>query len=162
MATSSRQSTAVRLASTQDAAEAAVVVSRSIRELCHQDHKGDARLLKTWLANKTAEHFKAWIEASLSSFVAETDDSMQGFALLTRGGELALLYVSPEIPRQGVGKALLTACEQAACSAGLERVVLHSTRTARDFYARHQYVETGSPREGLGMCSFPMAKDLSP
>ena len=44
---------AVRKAEPRDAEAAAVVLRRSITELCTLDHDGDADTLAKWLANKT-------------------------------------------------------------------------------------------------------------
>jgi GNAT superfamily N-acetyltransferase len=50
-------------------------------------------------------------------------------------------FVDPEFARQGIGSAILAACEAAARAAGFRRAVLGATLTGVGFYARHGYVE---------------------
>lgn len=150
----------VRKATAADAGTAAEVVRRSIKELCLQDHNGDKQLLQGWLANKTEDNFRTWIDASLSSFQVLEAGIGQGFGLVTSEGELALLYVTPELLHRGAGKALLAACEEAARTGGVREMLLDSTRTARDFYKRNGFVEAQPPREGWGITSYPMVKRI--
>lgn len=150
----------VRKAEPGDANVAAAIVRRSIEALCDQDHRGDEQLMRAWLANKTEDNFRAWIAASLSSFLACGADAAHGFALVTAEGELALLYVTPDLLHQGAGKALLQACEQAMRKAGLHSIKLDSTQTARKFYQRNGFDEMGPPQEGWGMISYPMIKQV--
>jgi acetyltransferase (GNAT) family protein len=51
----------IRKARLKDAEEACAVVRRSIAELSHADHQGDAATVSAWLANKTAENMRRWI-----------------------------------------------------------------------------------------------------
>jgi GNAT superfamily N-acetyltransferase len=50
-------------------------------------------------------------------------------------------FVDPDFSRQGVGSAILRACEGAAQAAGFSSAVLGATLTGVPFYARHGYVE---------------------
>lgn len=152
----------VRQATPADAQTAADIVRRSIEALCVPDHGGDPQRLQAWLANKTADNFQRWIGASLCAFLAERAGTGGGFALVTSAGELALLYVTPELQHRGAGKALLAACEGAVRTAGLAELKLDSTRTARDFYGRNGFSDTGPPQDGWGMTCYPMAKRARP
>ena len=58
-------------------------------------------------------------------------------------------FVDPSFARQGVGSAILAACEAAAISAGFTRAALGATLTGVPFYARHGYVAETSERVRL-------------
>ena len=65
----------VRRAECQDACQAADVIRRSITELCATEYRNDRRVLACWLANKTEENLRRWIDQTdRSVFVAVRDD----------------------------------------------------------------------------------------
>ncbi|MFW2405421.1 MAG: GNAT family N-acetyltransferase [Gammaproteobacteria bacterium] len=117
------------------------MLRRSIRELCFEDHGDDPQTLDNWLANKTAESVHAWVESAedFCTVAVGAAGDIVGFGMLSRPGELLLLYVSPEAVGKGAGYALLVAMEQQAASWELEAITLDSTLTARKFYERNGY-----------------------
>src|SRR5262245_56455357 len=135
---------AVRPAREEDAGAACEVLRRSIRELCVADHGGDERVLSTWLENKTPENSRRWIASpSRFSLVAVDGSTVCGFGLLHADGEIQLCYLVPEVQYRGVGKLMLRALEEQAARWGLKGLFLTSTITARRFYERHGYLQTG-------------------
>jgi hypothetical protein len=58
----------IRVARTEDAEQACTVLRRSIQDLCHADHNGDAAKLADWLSNKTPENVASWISNPRVSF----------------------------------------------------------------------------------------------
>jgi GNAT superfamily N-acetyltransferase len=69
--------------------------------------------------------------------VAERDDSV-----LTPGVDAARIrafFVHPDVARQGVGAAILIACEAAAANAGFTALELGATLTGLPFYRRYGY-----------------------
>ncbi len=87
----------IRVARTEDAEQACRVLRRSIQELCHADHNGDATRLADWLFNKTQENMAAWIRDPQSLvFVATEGGTILGVAAMTRTGKITLNYVSPD------------------------------------------------------------------
>jgi N-acetylglutamate synthase-like GNAT family acetyltransferase len=143
----------IRRAAAEDASEACAVLRRSIAELCHADHNGDADLLAKWLSNKTVENVRRWIAES-HFFVAEEDGAVLGCAAMTGAGKITLNYVAPEARFRGVSKALVGRLEAIAAELGLEQCSLESTQTALLFYRELGYVQssesyilplTGSP-----------------
>ncbi len=69
--------------------------------------------------------------------VADRDDS-----LLTPGVDAARIrafFVHPDAARQGVGAAILSACEAAAAGAGFVALELGATLTGLPFYRRYGY-----------------------
>lgn len=86
---------------------------------------------------------RAWVQAwdldDHELWVAETDDLLLGFALLTPTW-LDHLYVAPGETGRGVGSALL-GLAQSLRPDGLGLWVFESNSAARRFYARHGFVE---------------------
>jgi GNAT superfamily N-acetyltransferase len=140
-----------RRASIDDAAEACVVLRRSITELCHLDHGEDTRFLALWLLNKTVENVKRWILES-HFFVAEEAGKILGVAAMDESGQITLNYVSPDHRFRGVSKVLMERMEDVARGIGLEACTLESTQTALRFYQDLGYAITGHndslPRTG--------------
>jgi N-acetylglutamate synthase-like GNAT family acetyltransferase len=146
----------IRPAGPDDAVAACAVLRRSIAECCVLDHQNRPDILDAWLGNKTPENVASWF-ASPSNFslVAERDGAVVGVALLTQAGKLSLCYVLPEALHGGAGKALLCGAEEQARRWGVSVLRLHSTATARDFYARNGYIHAGKEKSCYGVeCDF--------
>jgi GNAT superfamily N-acetyltransferase len=144
----------------EEADEACRVIRRSIAELCHADHHGDAPTLALWLANKTADNMRRWIEQR-HVLVAADDGAILGVAAMTDAGEVILNYVSPDARFRGVSKALIAGLEAMAVQLGCDAVTLKSTATARRYYLAAGYAQTGPPEAGFGRTlGYPMMKRL--
>ena len=149
----------VREAYIEDADAACFVIRRSITELCHLDHKGDAPTLALWLANKTA--VRRWIDQN-HVFVATETGVVVGVGAIRNSGEIMLNYVSPDFRFRGIRKALVTRLEARASELAVEVVTLVSSETARQFYLAAGYRENGSPTKGFGMTlAQPMKKQIA-
>ena len=136
----------IRVARTEDAEQACMVLRRSIQELCHADHNGDAARLADWLSNKTPENVAAWIRNPQNLvFVATEGDTILGVASMTNTGKITLNYVSPDARFRGISKALIDRLEAQARELGLDRCTLNSTETAREFYLSRGYQEQIAP-----------------
>lgn len=163
-AVSSRSMTTitVRPATETDAAAACEVLRRSIRELCAADHGHDEKVLSAWLANKTPENVRAWItDPSSFSVVAVEGAAVRGFAMVRRDGEVQLCYLVPEIQYRGAGKRMLGALEAHAAQWGLTRVFLTSSVTAKAFYERNGYAQSGDAKSMFGLrAASPMVKSI--
>ena len=153
----------VRPASEADAVAACDVLRRSIRELCVADHGHDEQVLSAWLANKTPENVRAWITSASSFSVVAVDGSeVRGFGLVQRDGEIQMCYLVPEVQYRGAGKLMLRALEEQAARWGLQGVFLTSSVTARRFYERNGYVQSGEPKSVYGLRSvYPMSKSIA-
>jgi GNAT superfamily N-acetyltransferase len=151
----------VRPVEPRDCNAAALVLQRSIREVCGPDYGNERTLLEDWCANKTPEQVFAWIaDPSLKTVVAERDGGVVGVGQLNASGELTLCYVRPDMQGRGVGSLLLSSLEKAAADSGLRRLTLTSTSTAYTFYQHHGYRVIGARRSlGAGI-TYPMAKLL--
>ena len=152
----------IRRARIEDAGAACAVHRRSIIELCQADHHGDPAILDAWLASKTPESVRAWIERPDRTYlVAEEDGAILGVGSITDAGEVLLLYVSPDARFRGVSKAVLAALEEAARARGAAVATLISTGTARRFYLSAGYREQGASEGRFGTASYPMTKRVA-
>lgn len=155
-----RDCAVVRLADASLAREACDVVRRSITHCCTLDHRNDPAVLDAWLANKTPDNVARWMTApGAMAWGALYNGELIGFALAVKGS-LALCYVVPEVLYQGVGRALLLAAEAGAREAGLDTLVLESTRTADAFYRRQGYEPSAGVQSWNGLEAQPMRKRL--
>ena len=151
----------IRRATPEDAEAACSVLRRSITELCHADHKGDAATLAAWLANKTPESVRRWT-GNTHLFVAAEHGAILGVASLSATGEILLNYVSPDARFRGVSKALVARLEEEAAKLGIETLTLNSTETARRFYRACGCTESGPPVPGFGITKgYPMTKRIA-
>lgn len=125
----------IRPATTADAEAAIALVRASIVALCAADHQGHAATIEGWLANKSADNMRRWIETpGAHVLLCERDSALAGVGGYTGDGDLTLLYVAPERTGAGVGTALLAAIEASARDVGLPRLRLTTTFSARGFF----------------------------
>jgi GNAT superfamily N-acetyltransferase len=153
----------IRDALPADATEACEVLRRSIVELCAADHHDDAVLLQRWLANKTPDNVKSWIERPDSTaLVAVEAGKILAVGAVSDAGEILMNYESPAARFRGVSRALLAELEAKAASHGNRRATLFSTETAHRFYRSCGYIDAGEPAGKFGMASgYPMVKDFA-
>jgi GNAT superfamily N-acetyltransferase len=120
-------------------------------------------VLSTWLANKTPKNVREWITSpSRFSVVAVDGSTVCGFGMLQRDGEIQLCYLVPEVQYRGAGKLMLRALEEQAARWGLKGLFLTSTVTAKQFYERNGYVQTGEPKSVYGLeRAYPMSKGIA-
>lgn len=155
-------SISIRFARAEDAVHVCKVLHRSIVECCQDDHRGEAAALDAWLHNKTPDNVTIWLQnPELFALVAVVQNETVGFAMSSRRGDVLLCYLVPEVRHTGVGKAMLREIEEQAKRDGISSLLLESTRTARPFYLRNGFVESGSPLTAFSMDSFPMKKVLT-
>lgn len=136
----------IRKSLVSDSTMVAEVIRRSVTELCVADHHNESDILESWLANKTPESAEEWISAINSFCVTALAESNEivGFGMLSREGEINLLYVSPDQIGTGAGRDLLSEIERHAMALGLEKIFLDSTDSAMNFYENHGYTHNGS------------------
>jgi GNAT superfamily N-acetyltransferase len=151
----------VRPAVEADAESAALILQRSIRELCIADHQNDPDALAGWLSNKTPEHFQKWLDNPDNMIALAVDGANRmlciGGANLT--GEIILNYVSPEARFMGASTAMLAWLEGWLRAQGHTEVRLTSSKTAHDFYLARGYADAEPPQPWRGtMVSQPMRK----
>lgn len=147
----------IRSAKPQDAEAIAALLRDSIAELCEADHGRDEAILSAWLRNKNATSVRRWLDSPNSStLVAEHANGLAGVGMLSRNGQILLLYVAPEAASRGIGSRLLDSLLEVAAEWGLELVHSHSTATAREFYLRHGFEPAGEPVREAGLVGYPL------
>jgi GNAT superfamily N-acetyltransferase len=84
---------------------------------------------------------------------------------MTEPTHIRAMFTAPEVARQGVGRAILAAAEDAARAAGFRRARLGATLSGEAFYRRSGYAEVGRETaplpDGTGIEVIVMAKDLA-
>ena len=152
----------IRRAISDDAEAIAKLLVRSIREVCGPDYDNDEAILAAWCSNKTPENMRRGILNPNNYWIVALDSkTITGTALMTNKGEINLCYLLPEYLGRGFGKAMLNDMMGYAQTAGLQKVTLETTRTAREFYLRNGFVETGMIM-GMGMIPcFTMVRALT-
>ncbi len=154
----------VRLATRGDADGACAAVRRSIQEICGPDYRHEEKVMSDWLANKTPDKFRTWIESPDRFCVVAVAPSAEivGFGQVNRNGSVELCYVAPAGLHQGYGRAMLQSMERQGIQWGLDALRLNSSITAKRFYERNGYRLTGEPKMfGGTLGDFPMAKNLT-
>jgi GNAT superfamily N-acetyltransferase len=83
----------------------------------------------------------------------------------TEPTRIRAMFTAPEVARQGVGRAILAAAEDAARAAGFSRARLGATLSGEAFYRRSGYGEIGRETaalpDGTAFDVILMAKDLT-
>ncbi len=146
-----------------EAAEACAVIRRSIKDLCHADHDSAPDILGPWLANKTPETVRGWIESNPSGVIgAVSPEGIGGVGGLLPGGKISLNYVAPWARFRGVSKGMMRDLEARAGAAGEAYCTLISTVTAHAFYQALGYDDVGEPVCSFGgKPAFPMQRRIS-
>jgi putative acetyltransferase len=134
---------------------------RSVHEIASRDYS--PRQLYAWApAFLDREAWARHMETG-GVFVYERNDQIAGFARIDATGCLDLLYVHPDVQRQGVARALFDRVTSWAVSRGICHLHSDVSITARPFFesvgfrvVREQIVE----RRGLSLQNFRMEKDL--
>jgi ribosomal protein S18 acetylase RimI-like enzyme len=152
----------IREAVPQDAETLCAIHRRSIVEVCGPDYP-DAEGVAAWLANKTPENYRLWMQRPVSPMlVGERDGEPLAVAQVDLAeGRVMLLYVAPEGVGSGLGRALMAEMERRAIAHGLERLTLGATVTAAPFYERLGF-RVVEERPAYGRMSPEMVKDLAP
>jgi len=107
----------------------------------------------------------AWakrIEAN-HALVAEEKGVPVGFAELTEGGHLDMLFVAPDWQRRGIARALLQAIEAQVARWGKRRLTTDASRTAQPFFlkAGFRLVEAQEVQwRGVAIQNFRMEKKI--
>ena len=141
----------VRAATAADAVAACEVMRASISELCVLDHHNDPEILRRWLANKTPEHFAAWLsDPNASLLLAVEAEVVLAVGRVKDDGEITLNYVSPQARFRGASTALLNAMAVRARARGATRCHLASTETAHRFYLARGYTDVGTSESMFG------------
>lgn len=116
----------------------------------------------------TPEMIARFIESKAKGeiiYVAEVFGKIVAFSeVVPENDELRAVYVDPDFGRLGLGAKLLKAVEIEAKNAGCEKLWLHSSINAKDFYEHSGYIvikpEEHTLPSGRKMPCFAMEKHL--
>jgi putative acetyltransferase len=100
-----------------------------------------------------------------TALVAEDGDAVLGFAELSPGGSVDMLYVNQDHQGRGVASALLAALEARARDAGIARLTTNASRVAKPFFLRRGFALLAAQtveRRGVAIENFAMEKVLAP
>jgi putative acetyltransferase len=139
------------------------VHAKAIRETCASHYSQE--VIRIWAERLQPEKYEEAIRSN-EFFVAEENGAVVGFGELDKaGGEIAGLYVSPDVAGRGVGWKLLSTLEERARAFGLASLHLTSSLNAVSFYERagfkslEKMTKTLSP--GVERASVRMFKELA-
>lgn len=147
----------IEKAELKDIPEILHVIQDSILS-CIEDHHNDTEAINMWLANKTAENLKLWIEKNLA-FIHK-DREVDGFILVTYSGTILLNYVSPKKQNKGIGSKLLSYVKLILSEIGINKILLESTLTAQEFYKKNHFQLVESIYDKEKLVGFLMCLEL--
>ena len=129
---SRRVTTDVREATDDDALAVSGVILKALRQSNAKDYSPGVieRVEASFIPSAVLNLFK-----QRKVFVALHDQRIVGTASLD-GNTVRTMFVAPDVQRQGVGRRLIEAVEAAARIARVEVLVVPSSVTAEQFYAR--------------------------
>ena len=127
----------VRRATEEDCEAILRVHSRAIREVAGSHYTLEE--IEAWARPRKPEHYVESIRNE-EFYVAEEDGAVIGFGTLNqKQGEIEAVYVSPEVVRRGVGKALLQELEEKAKDLGIKSLKMDASLNAVPFYESAGY-----------------------
>jgi putative acetyltransferase len=145
----------------EDAAMLAEIMCASIEELTQADYDQDQRL--AWISMlEDGDAFVKRLSEQLT-ILAIVEGETVGFASLRGKDELDLLYVHPDVAREGIGGMLVDALEKLAGARGATSMLTNASETARPFFEKRGYVAQSRNTVMIGGEWLPntaMRKDL--
>ncbi|BBF92429.1 GNAT family N-acetyltransferase [Blastochloris tepida] len=119
-----------------DAPALTALFEASVAELAAEDYS-DAQLA-AWIAALDEADLAARLADQLA-LVATVGGEIAGFAALEGNRAIDMLYVHPEMARQGVATALIDALEKLAAARGAKALEVEASDTAEPFFRYRGY-----------------------
>ncbi len=142
--------TIIQPSNPKQAKEIAILLQKSITELCGPDYDNNKTIVSDWLENKTEANIVKWIKNNdtyaISAFL---ENKIVGFGLFTINGKILLLYVLPKFKGKYIGKSLYLYIEKLLLHKGVKRVIAYSTITAKPFYLKIGFKQFKNPMRPL-------------
>lgn len=115
-----------------------------------------------WLANKTPEEVEKWIRNPENyTFVSLDEDdengNVTGIVMGSKAGTVLLLYILPEMRKQGLGLQLYQRLEGALIAQDVRHLTLDSTIAAKSFYEGRGYKPRSDVKNDDPLCT-PMER----
>ncbi|NJO53693.1 MAG: GNAT family N-acetyltransferase [Bacteroidales bacterium] len=120
-----------------DALTLAGIFEASIAELAAEDYS-EAQLA-AWISLLDEDELAERLVDQLA-LVATVGGEIAGFAALEGNQKIDMLYVHPEMARQGVATALIDALEKLALARGASSLEVEASDTAEPFFQRRGYL----------------------
>lgn len=145
----------------EDVEQLAEIMCASIEELTQEDYDEDQRL--AWIS--VLEDGDAFVKrlSEQLTILAIVEGEPVGFASLRGKDELDLLYVHPDVVRNGVGSMLVDALEKLAGARGATAMLTNSSETARPFFEKRGYLAQSRNTTNIGdewLVNIAMRKEL--
>ena len=109
-------------------------LSLSIEELAAVDYNEEQR--EAWAARADDEQAFGARLAKALTLIAMVDGAVAGFASLKGADEIDMLFVDPELARQGVGRTLVDALTRLAEARGAKRLTVEASDVAKPLFER--------------------------
>ena len=117
------------------------LLTRSISESCAKDHRNNPEILRDWLANKTPENIRTWIENNRTLCAISEQGKVVGVLQASSENRILLNYVDPDHLNSGIGTLMLEALEKAIGRGN--QLFVETTETARPFYYKKGFRKIG-------------------
>jgi putative acetyltransferase len=131
-----------------DGATLAQIFRDAIVELTGEDY--DETQQAAWIARADDEaRFAARLSSSLT-LVATLEGTPVGFVSLRDGDHIDMLYVRPDVARQGIGQMLCEAIEKLAHARGAARLTVDASDSARALFERRGFAASHRQAVALG------------
>nr|WP_194720270.1 GNAT family N-acetyltransferase [Cellulosimicrobium arenosum] len=147
-----------------DAAATLAVFDRAVRLTASHDYTPEQ--VAAWAPHDDGERdLEAWAarRAGARTRVACSGERVVGFTDVDTDGYVDMMFVDPDVARQGVASALLAWVVQTATRDGATELTTHASRTARPFFERHGFVLVREQRpvlRGVELVNFAMRRPL--
>jgi len=151
----------IRAYASMDAAHLTSLFRASVREIASHDYT--AAQVRAWAPDAIDERAFGQRCERKSTWVAEMQGRLAGFADLESDGHVDMLYVHPDFKRRGIARALLEHLEELARRAGLRRLYTEASITARPVFEALGYrviVPQTVTVGGESMANYRMEKRL--
>ncbi len=120
-----------------DAKRCAEIFRSSIEELAAEDYNEEQR--EAWASRADDEQaFGARLAGALT-LLAMIDGAIAGFASLKGADQIDMLFIDPELARQGAGRTLIEALTKLAQARGAKRLTVDASDTARPLFERQGF-----------------------
>lgn len=136
----------------------------AIREVCSADYP--AEVIAAWLrGNRNGRYLRGIREHSF--WIVESDGETIAFGSVdVASRKLESLFLDPAVRGRGIAGRLIGHLEKAAFEAGVRVLAVDASLTARNFYTRHGYTESGRRLSlplgaGLTLAGIVMSKRLN-
>jgi putative acetyltransferase len=114
------------------------IFKRAVREIAVRDYT-PAQIL-AWAPDECdMMKFSARLTAK-PTFIAELDGEIAGFTDIDSRGHIAMMFVSPDFQRRGIGSALLDFVIVRSRDGGMNRLFSEVSITALPLFERHGFV----------------------